>query len=107
MCKPLDTAVIWIRSWLHINKKAFAYKCVCVWFSGVREENRLLARCALHLRKFNDALLINDTVRMVDSLRLLEEFYTTEARNVLDITDEFLTGLFNGTNSVQSSSIFL
>ncbi|NP_001265738.1 probable ATP-dependent RNA helicase DHX58 [Ictalurus punctatus] len=62
---------------------------------GVQEQNRLLARCALHLRKFNDALLINDTVRMVDALRLLEEFYTTETRNVLDITDEFLTGLFN------------
>ncbi|MCI4384914.1 hypothetical protein PGIGA_G00044280 [Pangasianodon gigas] len=62
---------------------------------GVQEENRLLTRCALHLRKFNDALLINETVRMVDALRLLEEFYATETRNVLDLTDEFLTGLFN------------
>lgn len=66
----------------------------------MREEDRLLTRCALHLRKFNDALLINDTVRMVDALRLLEEFYATEERNMLDITDQFLTGLFNGINSV-------
>lgn len=69
---------------------------MCV--SGVSEENRLLTRCAIHLRKFNDALLINDSVRMVDALRLLEEFYTTETRIVLDVTDEFLTGLFNGTD---------
>ncbi|KAF7697889.1 probable ATP-dependent RNA helicase DHX58 [Silurus meridionalis] len=62
---------------------------------GVSEKNRLLSRCALHLRKFNDALLINDTVRMVDALRLLEEFYSKETTNVLDVTDEFLTGLFN------------
>ncbi|KAF5903248.1 putative ATP-dependent RNA helicase DHX58, partial [Clarias magur] len=61
---------------------------------GVQHKNRTLARCALHLRKYNDALLINDTVRMVDALRLLEEFYAAEMRNVLDLTDEFLTGLF-------------
>ncbi|KAM9457128.1 ATP-dependent RNA helicase DHX58 [Clarias gariepinus] len=62
---------------------------------GVQDKNRILARCALHLRKYNDALLINDSVRMVDALRLLEEFYATERRNVIDLTDEFLTGLFN------------
>ncbi|KAI4905895.1 hypothetical protein NFI96_013270 [Prochilodus magdalenae] len=61
---------------------------------GVREENRLLAQCALHLRKYNDALLINDTVRMVDALRLLEDFYRTRSENTLDITDLFLSGVF-------------
>lgn len=75
-------------------------------FSGAKEKNRLLAQCALHLRKFNDALLINDTVRMVDALRLLEEFYETQTRNVLDFTDEYLTALFEGTDSLQSNSTF-
>lgn len=75
-----------------------------MWLSGVTEKNRQLAQCALHLRKFNDALLINDTVRMVDALRLLEEFYAAETRNVLDLTDAFLTGLFYGTNSVYIST---
>lgn len=71
---------------------------MCVWFSGSQEKNRLLAKCAIHLRKFNDALLINDTVRMVDALRLLEDFYETQNRNVLDFTDEYLTALFTGTD---------
>uniref|UniRef100_A0AAR2JU10 RNA helicase n=1 Tax=Pygocentrus nattereri TaxID=42514 RepID=A0AAR2JU10_PYGNA len=61
---------------------------------GVREENRLLAQCALHLRKYNDALLINDTVRMVDALRLLQDFYRTKSENRMDATDIFLSGLF-------------
>ncbi|XP_030649474.1 ATP-dependent RNA helicase DHX58 [Chanos chanos] len=62
--------------------------------TGVQEENRLVAQCALHLRKYNDALLINDTVRMIDALRVLHEFYLTKQENILDVTDMFLTGLF-------------
>uniref|UniRef100_A0A8C9SQ46 RNA helicase n=1 Tax=Scleropages formosus TaxID=113540 RepID=A0A8C9SQ46_SCLFO len=52
--------------------------------------------CALHLRKYNDALLVNDTVRMVDALRLLDNFYSNhrESRTGLDGTDVFLFGLF-------------
>ncbi|XP_066498199.1 probable ATP-dependent RNA helicase DHX58 [Hoplias malabaricus] len=61
---------------------------------GVSEENRLLSQCARHLRKYNDALLINDTVRMVDALRLLEEFYVSRSENALDVVDIFLSGLF-------------
>ncbi|XP_072549057.1 ATP-dependent RNA helicase DHX58 [Salminus brasiliensis] len=61
---------------------------------GVERENRLLAQCALHLRKYNDALLINDTVRMVDARRLLEEFYSSKMENTQDATDIFLSGLF-------------
>ncbi|KAJ7329142.1 hypothetical protein JRQ81_015316 [Phrynocephalus forsythii] len=34
--------------------------------------------CALHLRKYNDALLINDTVRMIDAFNSLDEFYQRE-----------------------------
>uniref|UniRef100_A0A8B9LG79 RNA helicase n=1 Tax=Astyanax mexicanus TaxID=7994 RepID=A0A8B9LG79_ASTMX len=61
---------------------------------GVQREDRSLAQCALHLRKYNDALLINDTVRMVDALRLLEEFYSSKMENTMDATNLFLLGLF-------------
>ncbi|XP_037349872.1 ATP-dependent RNA helicase DHX58 isoform X2 [Talpa occidentalis] len=33
---------------------------------------------ALHLRRYNDALLIHDTVRAVDALALLQDFYNQE-----------------------------
>ncbi|XP_075941655.1 ATP-dependent RNA helicase DHX58-like isoform X2 [Anarhichas minor] len=59
---------------------------------GVREGNRLLAQCALHLREYNDALLINDTLRMMDAYRSLEEFY--KFITATDGTDFFLVGLF-------------
>ncbi|XP_068435176.1 ATP-dependent RNA helicase DHX58 [Clinocottus analis] len=61
---------------------------------GVREDNRLLAQCALHLRQYNDALLINDTLRMMDAYRSLEEFYINKFITAIDGTDFFLTGLF-------------
>ncbi|XP_039543155.1 probable ATP-dependent RNA helicase DHX58 isoform X2 [Pimephales promelas] len=62
---------------------------------GVIEENRLIAQCALHLRKYNDALLINDTVRMVDAFNVLDEFYNSRKNKLLDGTDFFLQGLFD------------
>ncbi|KAM6107913.1 ATP-dependent RNA helicase DHX58 [Pterocles gutturalis] len=49
--------------------------------------------CALHLRKYNDALLINDTVRMVDAFQCLQQFYATE-RDTRDPTERFLTATF-------------
>ncbi|NXR29895.1 DHX58 helicase, partial [Cinclus mexicanus] len=49
--------------------------------------------CAMHLRKYNDALLINDTVRMVDALQCLQQFYSTE-RDKKDPTEQFLTATF-------------
>lgn len=58
--------------------------------------NRALSQCAIHLRKYNDALLINATVRMVDALRVLEEFYSSREGVALDGTDLFLSGLFQG-----------
>ncbi|XP_010873108.1 probable ATP-dependent RNA helicase DHX58 [Esox lucius] len=61
---------------------------------GVAQKNRLLAQCALHLRQYNDALLINDTVRMVDAFRVLEAFYSTKTSTAVDGTDFFLLGLF-------------
>ncbi|KAJ7992343.1 hypothetical protein DPEC_G00277540 [Dallia pectoralis] len=61
---------------------------------GVTIKDRQLAQCALHLRQYNDALLINDTVRMVDAFRSLEDFYSTKTSTAVDGTDFFLLGLF-------------
>ena len=55
-----------------------------------------MAQCALHLRRYNDALLINDTVRMVDAFRDLESFYNSKSSSAIDGTDFFLLGLFEG-----------
>ncbi|XP_048416470.1 probable ATP-dependent RNA helicase DHX58 isoform X2 [Stegostoma tigrinum] len=59
--------------------------------------DRKKRNCALHLRKYNDSLLINDTVRMIDAFQNLAEFYSTEesSKNSLDHTDEFLLKVFN------------
>ncbi|NWS76877.1 DHX58 helicase, partial [Crotophaga sulcirostris] len=51
--------------------------------------------CALHLRKYNDALLVNDTVRMIDAFQCLQQFYTTE-RDTKDPTEQFLVATFEG-----------
>lgn len=64
----------------------------------MEQRNRQLTQCALHLRQYNNALLINDTVRMVDALNVLDDFYSGEKikRIGLDETDWFLFGLFEG-----------
>ncbi|XP_048390897.1 interferon-induced helicase C domain-containing protein 1 isoform X2 [Stegostoma tigrinum] len=75
--------------------------------SGAKEENRKLRVCAEHLRKYNDALMINDTIRMIDAYNYLTDFYQDEKRkkvmdddedipkSKLDDTDRFLISLFN------------
>lgn len=68
-------------------------------YSGVREGNRMWAECALHLRQYNDALLLNDTLRMVDAFRSLDAFYQPKFNKAIDKTDEFLLALFQGMNS--------
>ncbi|KAK5884634.1 hypothetical protein CesoFtcFv8_018435 [Champsocephalus esox] len=60
---------------------------------GVIKDDRLLAQCALHLRQYNNALLINDTLRMIDAYLSLEDFYSRITREI-DGTDIFLVGLF-------------
>uniref|UniRef100_A0A8C5D5X5 RNA helicase n=1 Tax=Gouania willdenowi TaxID=441366 RepID=A0A8C5D5X5_GOUWI len=60
---------------------------------GVREDNRVMAQCAIHLRQYNDALLINDTLLMMDAYRSLADFYHSRF-NPFDGTDIFLLGLF-------------
>ncbi len=64
--------------------------------SGLKEGNRLLAESARHLRQYNDALLINDTLRMMDAYQSLEEYYHGKVNSVIDGTDVFLVGLFQG-----------
>ncbi|XP_078084371.1 interferon-induced helicase C domain-containing protein 1 [Mustelus asterias] len=75
--------------------------------AGAKEENRKLRVCAEHLRKYNDALMINDTIRMIDAYNYLNDFYKDEKRkktkddeeeipkSKLDDTDKFLITLFN------------
>ncbi|XP_040827587.1 interferon-induced helicase C domain-containing protein 1 [Ochotona curzoniae] len=41
-----------------------------------KEGNRKERVCAEHLRKYNEALQINDTIRMIDAYNHLENFYT-------------------------------
>ncbi|XP_037705461.1 interferon-induced helicase C domain-containing protein 1 isoform X2 [Choloepus didactylus] len=45
---------------------------------AAREGNRKDRVCAEHLRKYNEALQINDTIRMIDAYDHLETFYNEE-----------------------------
>lgn len=53
---------------------------------------------ALHLRRYNDALLIHDTVRAVDALATLRDFYTRERATKTQIlqAERWLLALFDG-----------
>ncbi|NXW58921.1 IFIH1 protein, partial [Eurystomus gularis] len=78
---------------------------------AAKEEKRKERVCAEHLKKYNDALQINDTIRMVDAYNHLNNFYKEEksrktvrsdddeddepAVSKQDETDAFLIGLFH------------
>ncbi|XP_030310481.1 interferon-induced helicase C domain-containing protein 1 isoform X1 [Calypte anna] len=78
---------------------------------AAKEEKRKERVCAEHLKKYNDALQINDTIRMVDAYNHLNNFYKEEkskktvrsddddddapAVSKQDETDTFLIGLFH------------
>ncbi|XP_075009195.1 interferon-induced helicase C domain-containing protein 1 isoform X1 [Calonectris borealis] len=76
---------------------------------AAKEEKRKERVCAEHLKKYNDALQINDTIRMVDAYNHLNNFYKEEKSKKTvrsddddepsvskqDETDEFLIGLFH------------
>lgn len=53
---------------------------------------------ALHLRRYNDALLIHDTVRAVDALAVLRDFYDRERTTKTQIlhAERWLLALFDG-----------
>lgn len=58
---------------------------------AAREGNRKDRVCTEHLRKYNEALQINDTIRMIDAYNHLETFYKDEKEKkfaVLDDSDE-------------------
>lgn len=62
--------------------------------------------CALHLRKYNDALLINDAVRMVDAFQCLQQFYDTQ-KDTKDPTEQFLSTTFEGDGGVWRGGLVL
>nr|ADD83027.1 melanoma differentiation-associated protein 5 [Gallus gallus] len=76
---------------------------------AAKEEKRKERVCAEHLKKYNDALQINDTIRMVDAYNHLNNFYKELKRRKTaesdddeeplvskqDETDEFLMRLFH------------
>ncbi|NXM70107.1 IFIH1 protein, partial [Serilophus lunatus] len=77
---------------------------------AAKEEKRKERVCAEHLKKYNDALQINDTIRMVDAYNHLNNFYKEEkskktvrsdddddepAVSKQDETDKFLLALFH------------
>ncbi|XP_068101774.1 interferon-induced helicase C domain-containing protein 1 isoform X2 [Hyperolius riggenbachi] len=73
---------------------------------AVREGKRKQHICAVHLKKYNDALQISDTIRMSDALIHLEKFYSDERKKLserdidrgpeeINETDYFLINLFD------------
>lgn len=61
---------------------------------AAKDGNRKDRVCAEHLRKYNEALQINDTIRMIDAYSHLETFYTDEKEkkfavlNDSDVSDD-------------------
>ncbi|XP_078526859.1 interferon-induced helicase C domain-containing protein 1 [Lissotriton helveticus] len=78
--------------------------------TAAKEKNRKERVCAEHLKKYNDALLINDNIRMVDAYNHLKKFYDEEKKKKMELceeddasvenideTDTFLIELFGGS----------
>lgn len=55
---------------------------------AAREGDRKERVCAEHLRKYNEALQINDTIRMVDAYNHLEAFYNDEKKKKFAVLDD-------------------
>lgn len=55
---------------------------------AAREGNRKDRLCTEHLRKYNEALQINDTIRMIDAYNHLETFYKDEREKKFAIRDD-------------------
>ncbi|XP_063115237.1 interferon-induced helicase C domain-containing protein 1 isoform X1 [Cavia porcellus] len=53
-----------------------------------REGDRKIRVCAEHLRKYNEALQINDTIRMIDAYNHLETFYHDEAAKKFAVQED-------------------
>ncbi|EPY77140.1 interferon-induced helicase C domain-containing protein 1 [Camelus ferus] len=59
-----------------------------VQLSAAREGNRKDRVCAEHLRKYNEALQINDTIRMIDAYNHLEAFYSDEKEKKFAVLED-------------------
>nr|AHB62710.1 interferon-induced helicase C domain-containing protein 1 [Oryctolagus cuniculus algirus] len=55
---------------------------------AAKEGNRKDRVCAEHLRKYNEALQINDTIRMIDAYNHLETFYNNEREKKLAVQED-------------------
>ncbi|XP_008580884.1 PREDICTED: interferon-induced helicase C domain-containing protein 1 [Galeopterus variegatus] len=55
---------------------------------AAREGNRKDRVCAEHLRKYNEALQINDTIRMIDAYNHLETFYNDEKEKKFAVLED-------------------
>ncbi|XP_025032771.1 probable ATP-dependent RNA helicase DHX58 isoform X2 [Python bivittatus] len=77
--------------------KLFEQQIVELEKEGAKEFCQKTRVCALHLRKYNDALLTNETVRMIDAFNILDKFYQLEcATKMLTQTSEkYLVQIFN------------
>ncbi|XP_077315670.1 ATP-dependent RNA helicase DHX58 isoform X2 [Lithobates pipiens] len=80
--------------------QTYEQKVVDMEREGAVKADRKKRTCAVHLRKYNDALFIHDTVRMQDAYEFLDMFYIEEKfiRESDDPIDVFLCQLFNDNN---------
>ncbi|XP_070813069.1 interferon-induced helicase C domain-containing protein 1 isoform X2 [Pituophis catenifer annectens] len=70
---------------------------------AAKEGTRKERVCAEHLKKYNDALLINDTIRMIDAYNHLKNFYEEERSRKMamdeDTEDELIASQLDETNT--------
>lgn len=71
---------------------------------GATKGDRKIRVCAIHLRKYNDSLMINDTARMIDALNYLDEFFSKEKQTKLlqDEHDRFVFQVYEENQPVLS-----
>ncbi|XP_062972546.1 interferon-induced helicase C domain-containing protein 1 isoform X2 [Elgaria multicarinata webbii] len=55
---------------------------------AAKEKNRKERVCAEHLKKYNDALLFNDTIRMIDAYNHLNNFYKEERNKKMAVNED-------------------
>ncbi|XP_072274350.1 interferon-induced helicase C domain-containing protein 1 isoform X2 [Pyxicephalus adspersus] len=71
--------------------------------SAAKEGNRTQNVCANHLKQYNDALQISDTIRMKDSLNHLEKFYNEEKKKIMLLQDDDT----EGSKKIDKTDIYL
>uniref|UniRef100_A0A098LZ73 RNA helicase n=1 Tax=Hypsiglena sp. JMG-2014 TaxID=1550645 RepID=A0A098LZ73_9SAUR len=81
----------------NFGTKYFEQQIVNLEMKGAKECCQKTRVCALHLRKYNDALMINETVRMIDAFNMLDEFYQVEraTKKLTQKSEHYLFQLFD------------